>query len=71
MDPQIFWYADGGLLDFIFVRRTLRMRALRQYSPAEVEARLKSTGGLLLLDVRTDAERQSGSIRGSLHIPIG
>jgi rhodanese-related sulfurtransferase len=70
MDPQIFWYAAGALLVFLFVRKTLRMRALKQYSTTEIEARLKSKGGLLLLDVRTDAERQSGSIRGSLHIPI-
>jgi rhodanese-related sulfurtransferase len=70
MDPQILWYAAGALLVFLFVRRTLRMRALKQYTPSEIEARLKSKGGLLLLDVRTEAERQSGSIRGSLHIPI-
>jgi rhodanese-related sulfurtransferase len=70
MDPQVFWYAAGGLLVFLFVRRTLRMRALKQNTPSEIEARLKSKEGLLLLDVRSDAERQSGSIRGSLHIPI-
>ncbi len=70
MDPQVLWYLAGGLLVFLFVRRTLRMRALKQYTPSEIEAQLKSKGGLLLLDVRTDGERQSGSIRGSLHIPI-
>ena len=70
MDTQVFWYAAAALLAFLFVRRTLRMRALKQYTPSEIEARLKSKGGLLLLDVRTDAERRSGAIRGSLHIPI-
>ena len=46
------------------------MRALKQYTPSEIDVLLKSNGGPLLLDVRTDAERQSGSLRGSLHIPI-
>ena len=70
MDPQILWYAAAAILIFLFVRRTLRMRSLKQYTPSAIEDRLKSKGGMLLLDVRTDAERQSGSIRGSLHIPL-
>jgi rhodanese-related sulfurtransferase len=70
VDTQVFWYGAAALLVFLFVRRTLRMRSLKQYTPLEIEARLKSKGSPLLLDVRTDAERQSGSIRGSLHIPI-
>lgn len=71
MDPQIFWYAAAAILVFLFVRRTLRMRSLKQYTTSEIEDLLKSKGGPILLDVRTDAERQSGSIRGSLHIPLG
>lgn len=70
MDTQFFWYGAAAILVFLFVRRTLRMRSLKQYTPPEVETRLKSKDGMLLLDVRTDAERQSGAIRGSLHIPI-
>ena len=70
MDPQIFWYGAGGILAFLFFRRILRMRSLKQYTPAEIEDRLKLKGPLVLLDVRTDTERQSGSIRGSLHIPL-
>ena len=70
MDSQVFWYVATALLVLLFVRRTLKMRSLKQYTPLEIEARLKSKGGLLLLDVRTDAERQSGSIGGSLHIPV-
>ena len=70
MDTQLFWYGAAALLAFLFVRRFLRMRNLRQYSPTEIDSRLKSKDSLVLLDVRTDAERQSGSIRGSLHIPV-
>jgi rhodanese-related sulfurtransferase len=71
METGIVWYGIGAVLLFLFTRRFLRMRSLTHYSPAEVEARQKSTNAPLLLDVRTDAERQSGSIRGSIHIPIG
>ena len=47
------------------------MRSLRQYSVPEIDAAMKSRDAMVLLDVRTDAERQSGSIKGSLHIPLG
>ena len=70
MDTQFIWYGAAAILVFLFVRRTLRMRSLRQYTPPEVETQMKSNDCVLLLDVRTDAERQSVSIRGSLHIPV-
>ena len=70
MDTQFIWYGAAALLVFLFVRRSIRMRGLKQYAPPEIEARMKSNDGLLLLGVRRDAERQSGSIRGSLHIPL-
>ena len=71
MDTAILWYGIGAVLLFLLLRRFMRMRSLTQYSPAEVESRQKSTDAPLLLDVRTDAERSSGSIRGSIHIPLG
>ena len=71
MDSQVYLYLGAALVAFLFVRRILRMRALTQYSPSEIETRLKRKDDLILLDVRTDAERQSGAIRGSLHIPLG
>jgi len=70
MEPQYIWYAAAAFLAFLYVRRFMRMRALKQYPPSEIADRLKSKDTLLLLDVRTDAERQSGAIRGSVHIPL-
>ena len=71
MESQFFWYVVVAVVAFFYVRRLLRMRALKAYSPAEIETRLKSNDGVLLLDVRTDAERRTGSIKGSIHIPLG
>jgi rhodanese-related sulfurtransferase len=71
MDAVIVWYGIGAVLVFLFVRRFLRMRSLTQYSPADIEARQESADAPLLLDVRSDSERRSGSIKGSIHIPIG
>jgi hydroxyacylglutathione hydrolase len=70
MDTQFVWYGAAALVLFLFVRRTLRMRALRQYTPGEIDERLALKGGIVLLDVRTEAERHAGSIRGSVHIPL-
>ena len=70
MEGQFLWYGAAALPALFYLRRALRMRGVKQYSPAEIEARLKSKDAILLLDVRTDAERHSGAIRGSLHIPL-
>jgi rhodanese-related sulfurtransferase len=52
----------------LYVRRKLQLRGVAMYTPAEVAERMKHAA--LLLDVRTGAERQRNSIRGSLHIPL-
>lgn len=70
MESQIFWYGAVAVIAFFYIRRLLRMRAFKQYSPAEIESRMKSNDGLVLLDVRTDAERQTGALKGSIHIPL-
>ncbi len=71
MDAQMFWYGAAAIAAFFLIRRFWRMRSLKQYSVPEIDAALKSRDALVLLDVRTDAERQSGGIKGSLHIPLG
>jgi rhodanese-related sulfurtransferase len=71
METRVYLYIAAALIAFFFVRRIIRMRALTQFSPSEIDKRIKSADGLVLLDVRTDEERRSGSIKGSLHIPLG
>ena len=66
---QVLLYGVIALLLFLYVRRMLLLRSLKSYSVAEVAEKLKSNG-IVLLDVRTPAERQSSSIKGSIHIPL-
>ncbi len=67
--PQIILYVLILLILVLYVRRRLQLRGLTSYSPGEVSERVKQ-GSSLLLDVRTNAERQRKSITGSLHIPL-
>ncbi len=46
------------------------MKSVKQYSPAELAEQLKQRTNIVLLDVRSDSERQKNNIKGSLHIPL-
>jgi rhodanese-related sulfurtransferase len=43
---------------------------MNNYSASEVKQMLKSNSNIILLDVRTEQERKSGSIKPSIHIPL-
>ena len=66
---QILLYALVLLLVALYVRKYLQTRSIRQYSPGEVRERMHDRN-VVLLDVRTDAERHAQAIRGSLHLPL-
>ncbi len=66
---QILFYAVVLLLILFYVRRYMQMRSIRQYSPGELRERMQDRN-VVLLDVRTDAERRAQQIRGSLHLPL-
>jgi rhodanese-related sulfurtransferase len=65
----VFLALVGGVLLFN-VLRFIRTRSVRQYSPGELAGRLKAREPLVLLDVRSERERNFQHIRGSLHIPL-
>jgi rhodanese-related sulfurtransferase len=69
MEPQLFFYVIGGLLILVYVRKALQSRSLKQYNASEVDT-LVTSRNALLLDVRSDAERRRGTIKGSVHIPL-
>lgn len=66
---QIVLYTVIAVMVIFYVRRLLKLRSLKAYSPAEVAELLKNDS-IILLDVRTTGERNSKSIQGSLHIPL-
>jgi rhodanese-related sulfurtransferase len=59
-----------SLVAALYLRRWLLLRGMKQYSPQEVADAMKQSGSTILLDVRTAAERQRNSIKGSIHIPL-
>ncbi len=67
---QITLLILGSYLLIMIVRKFMIIKSLTHYSAPEVRDKLKG-GNILLLDVRTDMERRSQSIKGSLHIPSG
>jgi rhodanese-related sulfurtransferase len=67
---QIVLLLIAGLALFLVVRRFMTQRSMAHYTSAEVEAKVKGGERVVLLDVRTQGERDRGSIKGSLHIPL-
>ncbi len=67
---QIILLALAGLIVLNYIKKKLQTRGLANYSPEETADKLKSSRNVILLDVRTKAERDRQSIKGSLHIPL-
>jgi rhodanese-related sulfurtransferase len=60
----------GVLILYIVVRNIMRSRGVKQYTPAEAEAKMRNSLNIIFLDVRTKQERNQGSIKGSIHLPL-
>lgn len=60
----------AALLALVLVRRYLRARSIRQYLPTEVAEKLRAKASVILLDVRTESERNASRIKESIHIPL-
>ncbi|MBI3585508.1 MAG: rhodanese-like domain-containing protein [Ignavibacteriales bacterium] len=70
MTEQTLWYGFIAVIILLYVRKLLINRSIPQYSPTELQQKLKETSDIVLLDVRTNQERMSGTIKGSIHIPL-
>jgi phage shock protein E len=66
---QIVLYSLLALVILVYLRRFLITRGIPRYSPSQLADRLKQ-GDAVLVDVRTPAEFQSGSIRGAVLVPL-
>jgi rhodanese-related sulfurtransferase len=67
---QIVLWVIIALFVGYFLRRYLRLRSINQYTPAEAAARMKNSLNIVFLDVRTKQERNTGLIKGSIHLPL-
>jgi rhodanese-related sulfurtransferase len=70
MSGAIIGYAVIALLAFLYGRRLLALRSITAYRPLEIDEKLKSDRGMLLLDVRTEKEWSQQHIKGAHHIPL-
>ena len=58
------------LIIFLRIKKYYNTRSINNYSSSEVKQKLKDKENIILLDVRTEQERKSGSINPSIHIPL-
>lgn len=67
---QILLYALIALVLFYAVRKYFQIKSIKHYSAQELSDKLKKERNLVVLDVRTEKERNRNKIKGSFHIPI-
>ena len=67
---QIFIYALIALVLFYIVRKYFQIKSITHYSANELSDKMKKDRSLVLLDVRTEKERNRNKIKGSFHIPV-
>jgi rhodanese-related sulfurtransferase len=67
---QIILLILAAFIVYLVVKRFLQARSIKQYTPAEAEAKMRNSLNIVFLDVRTKQEKKSGNIKGSIHIPL-
>jgi rhodanese-related sulfurtransferase len=67
---QIILLIMATLIAYIVIKRFWQARSINQYTPAEAEAKMRNSLNLVFLDVRTKQEKKSGTIKGSIQIPL-
>ena len=66
---QLVLYAILLLIVLVYARRFFLTRSVKRYSAIQLADRMKESG-FVLLDVRTAREAGTGSIKGSVNIPV-
>jgi len=67
---QIILLILAAFIAYLVIKRFLQTRSINQYTPAEAEVKMRNSLNIVFLDVRMKQEKKSGSIKGSLHIPL-
>jgi len=71
MNPgQIILYLFIALALYLLIKRIWLAKVIKHYTPLEAFEKLRTSGSVVLLDVRTIKERKAQSIKKSVHIPL-
>ena len=67
---EIFLALLAGLVLLFYGRQFYLRRVIKHYGPRELADAIKNSSQIILVDVRTKAERQESHIPGSIHLPL-
>lgn len=67
---QIIVAAVFLILILLKIKKYFETRNIVNYTAEETASKLRNNKNVILLDVRTDGERERGYIKGSLHKPL-
>ena len=70
MTANLWIIVIAAAIVLFWLRGRILSRGIPQYGASAVAEKLSSPGGVILLDVRSAAERAARSIDGSIHIPL-
>lgn len=71
MNPfQIVILALFLLFVFFKIKKLIQTKNIVNYTAESAAAKIKNNKNVIFLDVRTDAERERGYIKGSIHKPL-
>lgn len=70
MNSSIIFYILIVIVVLLYVRRMLIARSVVTYTPGQIEEKLRDDRNIILLDVRTRKEWESGHIKSAHHIPL-
>ena len=71
MNPgQIILYLFIALALYLLIKKIWLVKTIKHYTPTEASEKMRTSSGVLLLDVRTLKERKEQSIKKSVHIPL-
>ncbi len=67
---EIFLASLAGLVLLFYGRQLYLRSVIKHYDPRDLAQAMKGSHGIVLVDVRTKAERQENHIPGSIHLPL-
>lgn len=70
MSGEILAYSILAVIGLLYVRRLVAVRSITEYRPVEIEEKIRTDRGTMLLDVRTEKEWSQHHIKGAHHIPL-